>query len=292
MPEFDPQHTRRLESRRERAAQRAHRRRRAAIAIAVSLIVLVAGSAGAWVLVTKLRAPEKPKVTTYDVTVPEGLNNREVGERVAEETSGSITSAEFSRALSAGDYTYAFLKGSGGNLEGFLFPNTFEMTSQTTAHTAVDKMLKDFREETETLDWSRASALGVTRYQVVIVASIIEKEVKRPEERPLVSSVIYNRLNRKMKLGMCSTVIYALGKWKPALTNADTQVDSPYNTYRIQGLPPGPICNPGFESMRAALYPASSDYIYFLLTGQDGKTSFTADFKQFQQWKDQQNRKQ
>lgn len=292
MPEFDGQHARRLESRRERAAWRARRRRNAAIAAAASMVVLVAVVLGVWLIATKSRKPETPEAAVFRVTVPEGLNNKEVGERVAQQTSGAITEAEFSQALSAGHYDYPFLEGAGGNLEGFLFPNTFEMTSQTTAREAVKMMLDSFGDQSESLEWERAESLGVTPYQVVVAASIIEKEVKRPEERPLVASVIYNRLSRNMKLGMCSTVIYALGEWKPALTEKDTQVDSPYNTYRIDGLPPGPICNPGFESLRAALHPESTDYLYFILTGPDGKTSFTGDYEQFKQWKDQMNGRQ
>jgi UPF0755 protein len=291
LPEYD-RHARRLESRRERAAERSHRRRRAAIAVSISLIVLVALAVGGLFAYAKLRGPEKPRYKTYKVTFPEGLNDKEVGRRLEQATMGSITAAEFSSALVAGGFDYSFLRGAGGNLEGFLFPDTYEVTSQTTARQAVDAMLKDYQRKTSDLEWDRAAALGVTPYQVVTIASIIEKEVSRPEERSLVASVIYNRLNKKMRLGMCSTVIYALGEWKPSLSIKDTQVDSPYNTYRIDGLPPGPICNPGFESLRAALYPASTDYVYFILTGPDGKTSFTADYKQFENWKNQQNKSQ
>jgi UPF0755 protein len=108
----------------------------------------------------------------------------------------------------------------------------------------------------------------------------------------VVASVIYNRLKKGWKLGFCSTVEYALGYHKDALTDKDLQVDSPYNTYKIDGLPPGPICSPGFESLRAALYPATSDYVYFILTNPaDGTHSFTADYQQFLRWKDQMNKK-
>ena len=131
----------------------------------------------------------------------------------------------------------------------------------------------------------------MTPYQVVVIASLIEKEAKVSEDRPLIASVIYNRLKRNMKLGIDATVQYALGHWKPVLTNKDLEVDSPYNTYKIAGLPPAPICSPGFESIRAALYPASTDYIYYILTGADGKHSFTADYQEFKLWKEERDKR-
>jgi len=283
----------RAQRRRDAAVLRARRRRNIAITVAASVILLVLLAVGGWFVYSKVRTPPRPKVKTYRVTVPEGLTVKGTAERYAEATDGAITGEEFLTAARAGGYNYAFLKGAAqGNLEGYLFPNTYEVDSTTTARQAINMMLREFSKETDDLEWSRAAGLGVTPYQVVTAASIIEKEVKFAPERPLVSSVIYNRLNKKMKLGMCSTVLYALGYWKPALTDKDTQVDSPYNTYRIDGLPPGPICNPGFESIRAALYPAATNYVYFLVTSADGHQSFTADYKQFEAWKAQQNKKQ
>jgi UPF0755 protein len=291
LPE-DSEHISRLERRRERGAMRARRRRNIAIAASVSVILLVVLSLGGWIVYSRVRAGRKPASKTYAVTLPEGLTNRETARKYDTATSGSISTVDFERALKAGGFDYSFLNGTGGNLEGFLFPNTYDVTSQTGAHYAIDMLLKEFEKKTSDLEWSRAASLGVTQYQIVIIASIIEKEVKYSQERPLVASVIYNRLKKNMKLGMCSTVIYALGQWKPKLTDKDLQVDSPYNTYRISGLPPAPICNPGFESIRAALYPASTDYVYFLVTSSDGHQSFTADYKQLEAWKAKQNKKQ
>lgn len=282
----------RLQRRREQAAVRSRRQRKIAVIASVSLIAVVALGLAGWVTYTKVQAGKKPKVTTYKVTLPEGLTNKDVAERFASATHGSISAGEFMQATRAGDFEYSFLSGSGGNTEGFLFPDTYQVTSQTGAHDAVDRLLEEFGDRTRDLDWSRAAALGVTPHQIVTIASIIEKEVKVPEERPIVASVIYNRLASNMRLGMCSTVLYALGRWKPTLTNEDLEVDSPYNTYKVDGLPPGPICNPGFEAIRSALYPASTPYLYFILTNPDGHHSFTADYKQFEQWKAEQNAKQ
>lgn len=291
MPEQQEMNSR-VTRRREREMARRHRRR-GVIIVAVTLIVIVVLALGGWLALKKLRAKPKPTYTTYKVTVPEGLTIKATAEKFETATKGSITAAEFVEATKAGGYEYDFLEGvPAGNLEGYLFPNTYEVTSKNTARQAVDMMLRSFSRETRDLDWDHAASLGLTPYQVVTAASIIEKEVKFAEERPLVASVIYNRLKKNMKLGMCSTVLYALGEWKPKLTNKDTQVDSPYNTYKIDGLPPGPICNPGFESISAALNPATTDYIFFLVTSSDGHQSFTADYKQFEQWKAQQNQNQ
>jgi UPF0755 protein len=282
----------RLERRREGEAARTHLRRNISITVSVSVILLVVLSLGGWIVYTRVKAGRKPAYKAYAVTLPEGLTNKETAGRFDTATRGSINTVEFERALKARGFDYSFLNGTGGNLEGFLFPNTYDVTSQTSAHAAIDVLLKEFEKKTDDLEWSRAASRGVTPYQIVIIASIIEKEVKYSQERPVVASVIYNRLKKNMKLGMCSTVIYALGQWKPKLSNKDLEVDSPYNTYRISGLPPAPICNPGFESIRAALYPANTDYVYFLVTSSDGHQSFTADYKQFEAWKAQQNKKQ
>jgi UPF0755 protein len=215
---------------------------------------------------------------------------KQTAERFSTATRGSITAAGFEEAAGSGGYGYSFLEGvPEGNLEGYLFPNTYEVTSLTTARQAINMMLRSFARETRDLDWDKAASPGLSRHQAVITASIIEKEVKFADERPLVASVVYNRLGKSMRLGMCSTVIYALGEWKPELTEKDTQVDSPYNTYRIDGLPPGPICSPGYESLSAALNPSATDYLFFLVTSQDGHHSFTADYAQFEKWKAERN---
>jgi peptidoglycan lytic transglycosylase G len=269
--------------------ERSRRMRNALIAAAL-VVALAAAGFGGLLLYRKVRADRNPPLKVFKILLPEGLNVRQTGEKVAESTEGNISAEEFQAAVNEGDYNYAFLKDANGNLEGFLFPKTYEVTSRTSAHSVVNMLLKQFQVETEHLEWSRAQTLGVTPYQVVIIASLIEKEAKVPEDRPLIASVIYNRLKNKMKLGIDATVEYALGQWKPALTNKDLQVDSPYNTYRIPGLPPAPICNPGFESIRAALYPASTNYVYYILTGADGKHSFTADYQEFKRWKEERDR--
>lgn len=290
MPDL-PEHSSRAQLRRARESSRS-RRRRNSIIVAAALFLLAAGlGLGGWLIYRKVEANRPMPLKVYKIVLPEGLTLAQTARKVEEATKGNISVEEFDAATGDGGFDYSFLEGARGNLEGFLFPKTYEVTEQASARSVVSKLLKQFGLETEDLEWSRAQSLGVTPYQVVIIASIIEEEAKVPGDRPLVASVVYNRLRKGMKLGMCSTVQYALGESKPVLTNKDLEVDSPYNTYRIEGLPPAPISNPSFESIRAALYPASSDFLYFILTGADGSHSFTADYQQFLRWKEEQNSK-
>ena len=276
---------------RERAKERARARNRAILAVTALLFLAVGAALGGLFLFRKLRDNRPPPLETYTLLIPEGFTVEQTASKVEKDTEGSVTEEEFLTAARAGGYDYDFLSSADGNLEGFLFPKTYEVTSETTARGVVKKLLEQYGLETESLDWSRAQQLGVTPYEVLIVASLIEEEAKVPEHRPLIASVIYNRLRKNMKLGIDATVQYALGEWKQELTYSDLEVDSPFNTYRIAGLPPAPICSPGFESIRAALYPAQTDYIYYILTGADGRHSFTADYAQFMRWKEERNSK-
>lgn len=275
------------------ARERTRARRRRFIIVSVLCLVILAGLGFAgWYAYGKLKASRPPPAEVFKITIPEGLTLVQTGQKVVEATEGNISESEFEAATGKGGYDYGFLAGTNGNLEGYLFPKTYEVTSRASARSVVRMLLKQFQVETGKLEWSRARSLGVTPYQVVIIASMIEREAKLPEDRPLIASVIYNRLRNNMFLGICATVQYAIGQSKPVLTNKDLEVDSPYNTYKNKGLPPAPICSPGFESIRAALYPASTDYIYYILTGADGKHSFTADYQQFIRWKDERSKKQ
>jgi UPF0755 protein len=124
-------------------------------------------------------------------------------------------------------------------------------------------------------------------YDVVIIASLIEREVREDEERPLVASVVYNRLEQGMKLEFCSTVQYILGEPQAVLSIADTRIESPYNTYLNPGLPPGPICSPGEAAIKGALNPEDTDYLYFVLKSKDAKThNFAATYEEFLRYKD------
>lgn len=213
------------------------------------------------------------------LTIPEGLTREQTADLVAERT--GIPREDFLAAAASGDYEVPFLpEEQARNLEGFLFPKTYELAADVSARELVEVLLRQFRLETEGLDWSRADGLGVTPYQVIIVASLIEREVMLDEERPLVAAVIYNRLRRDMFLQIDATVQYALPAWKPVLTYEDLKTPSPYNTYLHKGLPPSPICSPGLKSIKAALEPADVNYLYYVATG-DGGHFFTADYQEF-----------
>lgn len=251
----------------------------------ILLITLVCGflSHGCALLKTR-QSGDKSGV--YEIVIPEGFTVDDIAERVESSSKGRITRSQFLHAARSSRYDHWFLEDADGNLEGFLFPKTYEVMANASARSVVRMLLDQFEKETSGLEWERAKTLGITPYQAVIVASLIEKEVRVPQERELVSSVIYNRLSKGMRLEIDATVQYALKTWKSDLSYDDLKVDSPYNTYKISGLPPAPICNPGFESIRAALYPASTDYLFYVLTDPvEGKHSFTSDYQQFLRWK-------
>ncbi|HSY50216.1 MAG TPA: endolytic transglycosylase MltG [Thermoanaerobaculia bacterium] len=150
-------------------------------------------------------------------------------------------------------------------LEGYLFPDTYKFNPGTPPRAIVQAMVANFRKHFGGEMAYITTGLGL--HQTVTLASIIETETRLPQERPLVASVYLNRINLKMLLDADPTVIYALklaGRWDGNIRKADLQIDSPYNTYRFHGLPPGPIANPGLASLRAAAAPAKSDYLYFV----------------------------
>jgi UPF0755 protein len=285
-----PAHYRsRTDRRRAERARRSRNNRIAKLTVAITLSVACLAAAGlfGWKIFNDRKKASSSR--EYKVVVPEGLNIKQTADKVKSQC--KISAVEFTNATNEGGYIYSFLKDAGGNLEGFLFPKTYTVTAKTSARDLVDMMLTQYQKEMKGLDWARAGARKMSAYQTLIIASLIEKEARLPEERPVIASVIYNRLNAAMKLQIDATVQYALGKWKQALSYKDLEVDSPYNTYKIDGLPPAPICSPGFESIRAALYPATTDYRYYILTSPEGRHSFTNDYQQFLKWKDEQNKK-
>ncbi len=222
------------------------------------------------------------------LTIPEGYSLADIASLVASKT--GISAADYkSAAQAAGKQMPIGGAGAAVNLEGFLFPSTYNIDSGMTAESLVGQQLSAFKEETGSL-WSGAGSnpatQGLTPYQILTVASMVEREAKVPEERPLIAAVIYNRIAAGMKLEVDATVQYALGYWKQDLTESDLQVDSPYNTRLYGGLPPGPICNPGVDSIRAALNPAPVNYLYYVAKGDPaGHHFFTASYEEFLQAK-------
>lgn len=200
------------------------------------------------------------------ITVPEGYTTKQIAAKVEE--LGICTAQEFIDECNTGSFDFEFLKDLPDRefkLEGYLFPDTYFIKEETTAHELINAMLKRF-EQMYTKEYQNAvAASGHTLDELVTIASVIEKEIKVDEERPRAAGVIYNRLDEGMPLQVDATVLYAMGIVKEDITTVDLQIDSPYNTYKVSGLPLGPISNPGELSFKAALYPEDNNYIYYVV---------------------------
>lgn len=167
------------------------------------------------------------------------------------------------------------------NLEGLLFPNTYTVAPESGVTGLIQQQLNSFEQDTSGLNWQAAAKLGLDPYEVLIVASLIEKEARVPEDRGKIAAVIYNRLDKKMTLGIDATVRYALKKWTGALTKSDLEVASPYNTRKNRGLPPSPVASPGLASLKAALAPDDVPYLYYVLIDVKGHHFFTDSYDTF-----------
>jgi UPF0755 protein len=230
-------------------------------------------------ILQKLTAGEA--APTLQITVPEGLDLEQTAQEVARQS--GVSAAAFEEAARTTDYGYGFLEDPAvKSTEGFLFPKQYEFEEGTTAPQMVTRMLEQYLLETQSLDISGAKErLNLTEYELVIVASLIEKEASKPEERPLVASVIYNRIREDMPLQIDATVLYALDRPKKELSLTDLKIDSPYNTYENTGLPPGPICSPSRQSLEAAINPAETDYLYYVLKADGEEHFFTSNYNEF-----------
>jgi peptidoglycan lytic transglycosylase G len=234
-------------------------------------------------ILAKLTAGEAAPILA--ITVPEGLNLEQTAQEVAKQS--GVSTAQFEEAARRTDYGYGFLEDAAiKSTEGFLFPKQYEFEEGTTAAQMVTRMLEQYLLETQTLDISGAKdRLNMTEYELVTVASLIEKEASNPEERPLVASVIYNRIRKDMPLQIDATVLYALDHPKEELSLADLKIESPYNTYENTGLPPGPICSPSRQSLEAAISPAETDYLYYVLKANGEEHFFTGNYNEFLEMK-------
>jgi len=202
------------------------------------------------------------EVVLKTITVREGLDRFAVAKIFAAEGLG--TEEQWNKVTSEADLIRDIAPDA-ESLEGYLFPDTYKFDPGTSAATIVNAMVANFRKH-----WGSELATittGLDPHQTVTLASIVETEAQLPQERPVVASVYMNRVRRRMLLGADPTVIYAMklaGRWNGNIRKADLQMESPYNTYRTPGLPPGPIANPGLASLRAAAAPATTPYLYFV----------------------------
>lgn len=211
------------------------------------------------------------EVVLHRVTIPEGWTVRQIAGPLSRE--GLVDRERFLQLAADGAWA-ATLGLEAPSLEGYLFPETYYFPRGQSAEQIIKKMVQTFHHNFTAADAARAGELGLTPHQVVTLASLIEKETNLQDELPLVSGVFHNRLRRGMKLQSDPTVIYALPGFDGNLTKEDLSIDSPYNTYRYAGLPPGPIANPGKAALQAALHPADCPYMYFV-SKNDGSHHFS-----------------
>lgn len=221
------------------------------------------------------------KVYLHSLTIPEGLTRKEIARHLA-----SLNFADEEEFLTASSKTkiISSLDKEATNLEGYLFPETYNFPKGISAEKIISTLVSQFKEVFSEEWQKRANEIKMTLREVIILASLIEKETYLSEEKKLVSAVFHNRLRIRMKLDCDPTIIYVLkeeGTFKGRLLKRDLKLQSPYNTYRNRGLPPGPICSPGRESLEAALYPAQEKYLYFV-SKKDGSHHFSTNFRDHQ----------
>ncbi|MCL2573019.1 MAG: endolytic transglycosylase MltG [Defluviitaleaceae bacterium] len=238
---------------------------------------------------TLQRIPEGLQADGTRISIMEGLTNWQIADLAA--TLGHFTAQEFLYELEEGSFTNFFLRDiedRPNRLEGFLFPDTYYLPQNPTPRDLIVRMLAQFGEifTGEMLaridELSEAFGMELTIEDIVIIASIVEREAVVQSDRPMVAAMIYNRLAAGMPLEMVTTVVYATNTRMDMLTAADFQVNSPYNTFNRHGLPIGPISNPGFNAINATLYPANVDYLFKVINDYETRSYyFTASHEDY-----------
>jgi UPF0755 protein len=242
--------------------------------------VLAAGTAGA------------QRDVTLRIVFPEGFSTRQMTDRVAEVRRIAITKRKVTPRLSGATYRAALARATvpaafrphlkRRSVEGFLFPSLYEFTASTPASQLVDNQIAAFERTWRSVDLRYARGRNLNAYDVLNIASMVERETAVSSERKLVAAVIYNRLKQRMPLGIDATLRYGLRiEGTRPLTARHLRSNSPYNTRRYRGLPPTPIGNPGLASMRAAARPAAVDYLYYVRKPNSLRHFFTADEEEF-----------
>lgn len=223
-------------------------------------------------LVEVLSILEEGRVLAHPFTIPEGYSTAQITRVLADK---GLADEERLLMLTSDQKFISRLEVRAESLEGYLFPDTYRISKGTKEAEIIEGMVGQFNKAITKKDYQRAAQLGFSMHQVVILASLIERETSFPQERALISAVFHNRLKLNMPLQSDPTVIYALGKdFDGNLTKQDLRIESPYNTYLHPGLPPGPIGNPGRAAIQAALHPAPVDYLYFV-SRNDGTHKFS-----------------
>jgi uncharacterized YceG family protein len=260
--------------------------------LALGIVVGVLGLAGCRHEDRQPPVETTPPLARLRIIFPEGFTRREMAERVAAVRDIAIDKRGVTPKLTGTGYVQAsavakppaeFRKDvAGRSIEGFLFPSTYEFSQYTPSTRLVRDQLTTFKHQWSRVNLRYAKSKNLTPYDVLIIASMVEKETVAPAERRLVAAVIYNRLRNGMPLGIDATIRYGRGvPGTEPLTQSDIESDDPYNTRRRPGLPPTPIANPGLASMRAAANPARVDYLYFVRKGKSNRHFFTASEAEF-----------
>ncbi len=261
--------------------------------VAFKLHALITGRAnklksGIYQVSTAMSAPDivqmlvEGRQATATVTVPEGFTIAQIAGRLAE--AGLVDENQFRAAATAQAVEEALqikLPTGARTAEGYLFPETYNFALSTTADQIVARMAEEFATQFAKGPWQAmpTEARWGSLHEVVTMASLVEEEAQQESERALIAGVLRNRLVRGMRLECDATVLYALGEHRARLTNKDLQIDSPYNTYRHMGLPPGPISNPGLACLSAALEPAQTEYLFYVARG-DGSHIFSRTYQE------------
>jgi UPF0755 protein len=227
-----------------------------------------------------VRALARGEHVQHRVTIPEGYTVVQVADLLA--GAGLVDRQRFlDLALRTGRrLNHPALAGlPTDSLEGYLYPDTYLFTRGLDEETVLARLLDTFDAKVGAQLRAAAAGRGLSLHALITIASMVEREARVPDERPVIAGVIYNRLARGMRLEIDATVLYALGEHREVVTFRDLEVDSPYNTYRRTGLPPGPIANPGLPAIEAAVYPAGVPYLYYVLRP-DGRHHFSRTFEE------------
>jgi len=210
---------------------------------------------------------EGPEVPTVKVTIPEGYTTAQIIDTLVK--NGLGTKEEYEQVIANEPFEYAFLADippGASHLDGFLFPDTYFFDPKATPKENINRMLERFEQEITPEVMTRLAEMNFTVREWVNLASIVEREAGKDEDRPIIAGIFLNRLEMGMALQSCATIQYILGTNKYVLSLEDIQIESPYNTYKYPGLPPGPISSPGHASLQAVLNSQETNYLYFLAT--------------------------
>jgi hypothetical protein len=262
-------------------------RRGTVIRLLVALAVVIGVAIAAYAVLSS-RGGDSPApvskgkaIKTEDLTIPEGYTRTQIAKLVKQ----AGLEGDYEKATARAPKGFDIAKTGApadASLEGFLFPSTYNLEKGASVDTLVKDQLEAFDDNFASVDMSKAKKKNLTEYDVVTIASMIEREVMVPKERPLVAAVIYNRLAQGIPLGIDATLRYDLDNFDKALTESDLATDTPYNTRKYPGLPPTPIANPGLDSLQAAADPANVDYLYYVVKpGTCGEHYFTDDYDDF-----------